>query len=203
MKKPYYVFIGGILGDPESANEFSDKAEAYVEMNVKGAHATTLPYRSDVVFRRMGQEERVNNLDLILSRLDGRKIILVSFSNGGDIVERMTKRNKFEIEEIHLVASASENDFRKNGYNKALSEDMINKMFVYYSKKDKALQKAKWSSYLLSWVGLGYGFLGLTGPRNLLGRFKHRVAALEYDLDHNEYFNSDNFPKLMKQITGK
>lgn len=203
MKKPYYIFIGGILGDPESVEEFTDKGEAYVEMNVKGAHATTLPYRSGVVFRRMGQEERVDNLETILKRLDGRSIVLVVFSNGGDIAERIVKRNKFNFEEIHMIASASENDFRKNGFNAALRDDKINKIFVYYSKKDRALQKAKWSTYLFSWLGLGYGFLGLTGPKNVLLKFRHRVTAIEYDLDHNEYFTCENFPRLMKQITGK
>lgn len=203
MKKPYYIFIGGILGDPESANEWTDKAESYVEMNCEGCGATTLPYHSDVIFRRLGQEERVDNLEIILNRLDGRPVILVAFSNGGDLVERIVKRKKFNIEQIHLIAAASESDFRKNGFNHALNTQMVKKIFVYYSKKDRALQGAKWSSYLASWLGLGYGFLGLTGPKYVTKRLLYRVGSIPYELDHSEYFNCENFTKLMKRITGK
>lgn len=202
MKKPYYVFIPGIFGEPESPSEWIDKAESYIEMNCD-ANATTLPYHTDAVFRRMGQEERVDNLCIMLDRIDSRPIILVAHSNGCDIVERLIKRKRFNLEQIHLIAAASENDFKKNGYNQALKDGTVKKIFVYWSKKDKALHKAKWSSYLFSWLGLGYGFLGLTGPKNVPKTLLYKVASLHYELDHSEYFNCDNFTKLMKRITGK
>lgn len=203
MKKPYYVFIPGIFGDPENPEEWTDRAETYVELNCEGCSATTLPYKSDAIFRRMGQEERVNNLEKVLTRIESRKLILVAHSNGGDIVERIVKRKLFDFEEIHLIGSAGEGDFTKNGFNEALKESHVKKIFVYWSKKDKALQKAKWSSYFLSWIGLGYGYLGLTGPKKVNKNVRYKVKSIQYHIDHSEYFSKAEFPILMHKITGK
>lgn len=202
MKDLYYIFIEGVHGNPESSDEWTDRAEAYVENFCSKCKATRLEYKSDLVFRRMGQEERVDNLETILKRLDGHKIVLVAHSNGGDIVERLMKRKNFFIEEIHLIASASEKDFEKNGFNRTLTMGIIKKIFVYWSKKDAALKKAKWSSFLLSWLGLGYGYLGLVGPKNVDKAIDHRVESTQYDFGHSDYFDSENFGPLMKKITG-
>lgn len=203
MSQIYYVFLNGIMTNPGDVSAWTDKAEAWVETHCMRSHATRLEYATDVVFRRMHQEARVDDLESIVKRLDGQKIVLVGHSNGCDIIERFIKRKNHVVEEIHLIAAASEADFEKNGINNAMKLGFIKSVHIYWSKKDSALKKAKWSSTLLSWIGLGYGYLGLVGPKKVDPLVESRVKATERCLEHSEWFSEERFNETMRMVTGK
>lgn len=203
MSATYYVFINGICTNPGDVSAWTDAAEVWVETHCMQSHATRLEYAADAIFRRMHQEERVDDLEAIVRRLAGRRIILVGHSNGCDIIERFIKRKNYVIDEIHLIAAASEADFEKNGINNAMKLGFVKSVHVYWSKKDSALQKAKWSSTLLSWIGLGYGYLGLVGPKKVNALVASRVRHTERSIDHSEWFSEGRFNETMRSVTGK
>lgn len=203
MSTTYYVFINGILSTPGDVSAWTDRAEAWVETHCMRSHATRLEYATDAIFRRMHQSARVDDLEAIVKRLAGQRIVLVGHSNGCDIIERFIKRKNYVIDEIHLIAAASEADFEKNGMNNALKLGFIKRVHVYWSKKDGALKKAKLSSTLLSWIGLGYGYLGLVGPKKVDPLVQSRVDNTERSFDHSEWFSEARFNETMRSVTGK
>jgi pimeloyl-ACP methyl ester carboxylesterase len=184
MKGTIFIFVNGILNMPSDVNGWTDKAEAWIEVNTVHK-ATRLEYFSDVLFRRLHQESLVDDLGTICERYDDHKIILVGHSNGCDVIVRLIKRMKHDI---------------KNGINAALQETTLGKVTVYWSPRDKALKEAKWSTKLFGWLGLGYGYLGLTGPYNVAKNISHKVSSVERDFDHSQWFTAKNFDETMLGI---
>lgn len=203
MNNTIYILVNGICTNPEDVEAWTDRAEAWLDEHTK-AKATKMEYKAGVLTRRWYQNERVENLQKICKRYLGDKIILVGHSNGCDIIERMLKKGLTgKIQEIHLIAAASEHDFVKNGYNNALKSERVGKIVVYTSPIDKALQKAKWSSSMFGWLGLGYGYLGLVGPLNVDPSAKDRVVVYNEEMSHSQWFSKKFFERTMKTISGK
>lgn len=202
MSNTIYIFVNGILTNPEDVESWTDRAEHWIDVNTE-AKATKMEYRAGVITRRFYQSERVRNLQIICKRYVGQKIILVAHSNGGDIVQRLVNKGMPKISEIHLIASASEADFKKNGFNRALRHGNLEKITVYVSPVDNELKKAKWSTKLFGWMGLGYGYLGLVGPKNVEDSIKDKVKVISDLLDHSQWFSKKNFDRTMQTIIGK
>lgn len=201
MNNTQYILINGILNSPESVESWTDLAEEYIEIHTKHK-CSKMEYRSGVLTRRWFQADRVKNLQKICKAYLGDKIILVGHSNGCDIIQRMINKGMPKVHEIHLFAAASENDFKKNGFNRALKNDQVGRIFIYCSTSDSALKKAKLSSALFGWMGLGYGYLGLVGPINISGEVVDRVKVVqENTYSHSQWFSKVNFEKTMKLIS--
>lgn len=200
MSKLTYIFCNGILTKPGVIDNWNVRACTWVDQQTK-YRAERYEYASDAIFRRIGQEQRVKDLQTVVHRLSGGDIILVGHSNGCDLIERLVKRNVHYFKEIHLIAAASENDFRKNGYNDALRKNGVGQIFIYHSPLDEALKQAKWSTRLFGWLGLGYGYLGLTGPKYISKEVQHKVISIERPFNHSEWFTESNFDDTMKLIT--
>lgn len=199
MRKMCFIFINGILNVPGDVSGWTDKAEAWIEVNTVHP-ATRLEYFSDAIFRRFQQEHLVDDLATICERYDDHKIVLVGHSNGCDIIIRLIKRMKHDIHHAHLIAGACERDFYKNGINMAIMEGTLGRVTVYWSPKDKALKKARLSSRLFGWMGLGYGYMGLTGPFNVSDKISHKVNSVERHFDHSQWFSTKNFDETMLAI---
>jgi pimeloyl-ACP methyl ester carboxylesterase len=199
MNKKVYIFVNGILTRPEDTNGWTDNAEVWIERNT-GCAATKFEYFAGAVSRRLWQNDRVNKLEDICKKYLGEKIILVGHSNGCDIIERLVTRGLLRFHELHLIAAASEADFIKNGYNKALKQDRVGKILVYHSPNDKALKKARLSTTLFGWMGLGYGYLGLIGPKKVDDEVADRVTSVCRRLDHSEWFVDHEVERTMRTI---
>ena len=198
MKK-ILIFVNGILSNPGDVSGWTDKAESWIETNTN-FKATKMEYFSPVILRRIHQEDRVDNLQTICERYHDHKIVLVGHSNGCDVILRLIKRNLIDFHGIHLVAGACEKDFNVNGLNNALRDKSVGKVSVYWSKYDKALKQAKWSTRLFGWLGLGYGYLGLVGPEHVDDDVSGRVESVERKFGHSQWFSPKNFEDLMNQI---
>jgi len=198
----FFIFINGILTNPEDVSSWTDLGEDYIEHRTPHK-ATRLEYRAGAATRRIKQEARVDNLETIAKRHVDENLVLVAHSNGGDICERFVKRGNFDIEELHLIASASEADFEKNGFNKALLDGVVGKIYVYWSPEDRWLKRAKFSKSILSWIGLGYGYLGLVGPQNVDPRVKDRVIEIKRNYDHSDWFFPGIFEQTMRMVSGE
>lgn len=201
MTNRFYLFIRGIRGKPNEVGDFAGNAETYVDNNFPNYKANTIPYSAGALTRRITQESNVSKVRTILFGVSDCGVYLCGHSNGCDLIERYIRTSTKRIEALHLIAGASEEDFRKNGFNNALSSNKVGKIYVYWSRNDKALQFASKTRPFLSWMGLGYGSLGLVGPRYVSPAVKERVISEEWDCDHNEYFNAKNFPKIMQDVT--
>lgn len=202
MKNRMYILINGILSKPSDVNGWTDRAESWIEDKTK-YNATKFEYFADMVFRRMWQGNRVSKLQDIIGRIFNDSIYLVGHSNGCDIIERYIRKSNRRIEELHLIAGASESDFRKNGYNDALLKNKVGKIFVYWSKQDAALKQAKWSTKLFGWMGLGYGYIGLIGAKYVSPLIKDRVIEMEFNLDHQDYFSETQLDDTLRRVIGK
>lgn len=198
MKKRFYIFINGILNRPENVNGWTDEAESWIENNTNFA-AQKYEYKCGVLTRRIFQKERVNQLHEVIDKLHG-EVVLVGHSNGCDIIERLI-RIGVAVKEIHLIAAASEHDFRKNRYNLAMAQGTVGKIFIYCSPEDEYLTKARISTYLLGWCGLGYGYMGLVGPKYVLPAFKDRVQVIYKNYKHSEWVNKTNLDNTLRMVT--
>lgn len=194
----HFVLINGILTSPGDVNAWTDRAEAWIEDLTKNT-ATRHEYFSGALTRRIFQSARVEQLRSIVNR-SNNDIVLVGHSNGADLIERFIRSTSRRIAELHLIAAASEHDFRKNGYNQALISNRVGKICVYFSKKDEVLRKCSKVTPWLKWVGLGYGYLGYTGPKYVNTLCRDRVIESEWECGHSDYFKNENFDKIMRQI---
>lgn len=198
MKDKSYLFCNGILTNPNDVNGWTDRAEAWIEKETP-YNADKFEYFSGALTRRLYQNDRVEKVITIARRMTPMNLVLVGHSNGCDIIQRVVQREKFKIKELHLIAAASEHDFEKNGFNKALIKGTVEQIFCYCSPKDGALQKAKLSN-IFNFLGLGYGYLGLVGPSRVAESVKDRVTCIWRNIDHSDWFNKKYFPLTMKQI---
>lgn len=201
MKRKTFILINGILNNPESVEAWTDEAESWIQNNTNFS-ADRMEYKSGVLTRRIYQNARVENLEKMVSRATSDKVILVGHSNGCDIIQRFLNRGIIAVHQVHLIAAASECDFKKNGLNKALHNLRVREIFIYCSKRDRALQRAKTTSKWLKWIGLGYGYLGLDGPKNVDLSLNDRVhVCFENTYDHGTWFQESQFDKTLKLIT--
>jgi predicted alpha/beta hydrolase family esterase len=201
--KRHFILINGILNNPENVGSWTDLAEDWLEKNCPKDGATRFEYKSGVITRRLFQNDRVDNLEKIVERhYTGERIVLVGHSNGCDIIQRFLNRSNLRVHEVHLIAGACEASFDKNRLNKALHNGYVNRIICYVSPVDEALKKAKWSTRLLGWLGLGYGYLGLIGPQDVDFSLKEKVDIVSRKLSHSGWFNKDNFELTMRRIVG-
>ena len=201
MKNRVYICINGILTKPSDMSNWTKRASAWIEDNTH-FNADRYEYFSGTLTRRIFQNARVKNIEVMINRIKKDDVYLVGHSNGCDLIQRFIAKCKRRIEELHLIAAASECDFKKNGFNKALLTQKVGKIFVYFSHEDKVLEKAKSVYPYLSWMGLGYGYLGLDGAKNVDPSISDRVIAVERKLNHSSWFSPSNFEKTMRSIVG-
>lgn len=199
MNSTLYIFVNGILTNPEDIQGWTDRAEIWIDTHTPDK-ATKMEYRSGALTRMWYQNERINNLKKLCRSYNADKVVLVGHSNGCDIIQKMIKKSNIKIHEAHLIAGASEHDFKKNGLSKALKSGQLGKVFIYVSPIDEALKRAKWTRGLLKYIGLGYGYLGLVGPDNVDIDISNRVVLYIESFSHSQWFSKKNFEHTMQCI---
>lgn len=163
MKEPVFIFVPGIRTNP--LNSWPMRAIAWIHRET-GARARALPYYARATTRRLRQGERVKALADMLAEYaaEEREIILVAHSNGADIVCRAAQQSRLTAHTIHFIAPAAEADFEENGLADTFRYGCLQRVFVWYDSRDRALRLGRWTRRLFGWMGLGYGSMGLTGP---------------------------------------
>ena len=99
-----------------------------------------------------------------------------------------------------VVAAAADHDFKRNGLAHAMRQGRVGRVFCYCSRNDEALSAAVVSSWLLGWMGLGYGYLGLVGPSNAPNAGR-TVVIWDDSKKHGDWWKpAANFDFTMMQI---
>lgn len=195
--KVVYLLINGINSNPGDAHGWNRRMAS--EINETTPYkADAFVYFSDTIFRRMFQNARVADLCKVIESYlrSGFEVNLVGHSNGCDIISRILLKRRYNLSQIHLIAGACEADCNKNGINKAIESGRLDQAFIYKSATDTALIKARRTSFL-QWFGLGYGFIGLSGPENP-GPDVFTVTRDGYD--HSTWFDGRHFKKTTDLI---
>jgi len=148
--------------------------------------------------RAFGQTDRVSKLYRTLDQYrDGWEITMVGHSNGCDVIlDALWGGAQWAQREaaLHLVCGACESNFHRNGLNTLLSSEMIGRVSVYVAKKDVALRLAR------SWAGklLGYGTLGLHGPKYVSPGVAEKVETIEWpSYGHSDCWEDGEFSETM------
>lgn len=198
-----YIFVNGIFTVAEtSLGKWTEAAAQWIDRNTEDS-AEQFSYWCDVLFRRLLQQKRARELAKILETWDGRRIVLVGHSNGCDLICRALKLTSVKVAEVHLFAGAVDSSFTKNGLNEAIRQERVGGLFIYSSASDEALRIAGLSQ-VFSWLGLGYGNLGLTGPKDATDLAKEHTKEVRRDsYGHSDWFLAANFDSTMRMISSK
>ena len=203
---PVYVCVCGILNWPGSSKNWNGRAVTWLH-NHQDCQAEKVDYLCGPVGRAFGQNDRVQKLYGTLTSggnqpsyaSTARRIVLVGHSNGCAVIQDCLREHGDlpPIEALHLVCAASDSDFNTNGLNRLLGEGKVGSVTVYMAGRDQALHEA--ASFL--GVLLGYGHLGLEGPKNVLQSVQDRVRIVRmapWDAyGHSDCWHDDNFEKTM------
>lgn len=191
-----FILVNGILTNPRDIKGWTDRAERWYEN--QSITAVRYEYFSGALTRFIFQESRVNDLLEIMKDLE-KPFIYVGHSNGCELLSRMLKKHHVRFEAAHLFAAAVDPDFNENGFNKALEDNKLGKLFCYCSKNDKILQNGKKYTGFLNPIGLGYGNLGQVGPSNLSTIANERTYVhWNDDLNHSDWWSPSFFEKSLK-----
>lgn len=201
MNRRIYVCINGICSNPSNTEGWTDRFCTWIHTNTE-YRAEKFEYFAGPITRRLFQGKRAKALAKLIAQYKKHDVYLVGHSNGCDLICRALKvLISAQVEQIHLIAPATDADFEKNGLNYALYSYAVNKAFIYVADKDGAMRFANLTGKFLKLFGLGYGTLGLTGPKNIDEDVKNRVEAIHFkEFHHSTFFENQNFDALMYSI---
>lgn len=188
--KSTYLVCNGILTDPTDVNGWTDLFEDMYQN--EGYPCNRYEYFSGALTRFIKQGARVKELTTIINRIKS-PIIYVGHSNGCELFGRLMKDVDCKFEAAHLFAPAMDSDFNKNGLAYGLLSGKVKKVYLYCSKKDMVLKDWASKTSFLRAIGLGYGTLGYTGPKNVLKGIEGLVfETWNNKFDHSDWFSEKN-----------
>lgn len=200
--EPVFILVNGILTNPGDARAWTDRAVTWLHnFAPEPVQAEKFEYFASALTRRFHQQRHAEELAALIRQYAGRKINLVGHSNGCDLILRALAITSTEIAAVHLVAAACDEDFDRNGLNEDLACGQVARVHVYTSPDDGVLKwAARPSRLLFGWLGLGYGLLGLVGPKFALQTGK----VTRHDrpgFGHSSWFTDENFSATFNLIT--
>ncbi len=199
--RPVYIVVNGILTNPGDARAWTDRIVTWLHSHAHvDVQAEKFEYFASALTRRLRQQRHADELAALIRNYAGRKIHLVGHSNGCDLIIRALKVTHTEIASVHLIAAACDEDFDRNGLNEDLTCEQLGCVHVYTSPDDGVLKYlGRTSRALLGWLGLGYGLLGLVGPK-----FVTRAERVwRYDrpgFGHSTWFAEEHFVETVNLI---
>lgn len=197
VKRRIFILVNGILCWPNS-HLWNFHGTTWINTHTDHS-AQNLMYFCTAVGRRFHQQARIARLVALLEAYRGWEIYGIGHSNGCDIwVKALAQSDYPRIEALHLVSGACVADFNKNGLNGALLDGTIGRVAVYCGGQDKALLVAS------TWLGraLGYGCLGLHGPKNVDPLITpDRCAKVVWPtFGHSTCWQPENFQRTMQHL---
>lgn len=198
MKKQIVIFINGILTWPGNNRDWNYRAVVWTQINTE-FRTVAVEYFCGPIGRAFGQRKRAAKITQLLQAYAGWEITLVGHSNGCAVILAALAASLVypNIKAIHLVSGACEADFVRNGLNEAIEDGRVGMVGVYVGKKDMALRLAS------HWLGrmLGYGVLGLHGPRNVSAEAAGSVVVLEWpEFGHSDAWRPEHFDRTMRHF---
>lgn len=224
MSPSLFIFVNGILNKPGAHNGWTDRAVSWIHQHTEH-QAEKFEYLSGAFTRRFTQKAHAIALQSIINSYRdeetqffgkaprARTIHLVGHSNGCDIILRALTPSGgapmlARIESVHLIAGACEADFEKNGLNDLLMDGRIQRVVIYVGGRDQAMRAARVSQWLVGWLGLGFGTMGLSGPKNvdriltIDTPIPEEVAVVrEPQFGHSTFFDKAHFDTTMRKLT--
>lgn len=191
------IFVPGILTFPGDGRNWSGRAVSWTH-NHSGACAEKVEYFCGPIGRAFGQRERSRKLFHTLDQYrDNWNITLVGHSNGAAVILDCFDYPCPQIHSLHLVCGACESSFHANGLNDRLQKDDIGQIAVYVAGKDMMLALAH------SWAGrfLGYGILGLHGPKHVSPMIADRVRTITWPaFGHSDCWSDDYLDETLENF---
>lgn len=196
--KSVTIFVNGILTFPGDTRDWNYRAVVWTHLKTE-SHAQAVEYFCGPIGRAFGQRKRAAKIVELLQAYEGWEITLVGHSNGCAVILAALASTLVYpmIKAIHLVSGACDADFDHNGLNEALEDGRVGSVGVYIGGKDMALRLAS------HWIGrvLGYGVLGLHGPRNVSDAARPKVGILEWPtFGHSDCWRPEHFDRTMAKF---
>lgn len=122
-------------------------------------------------------------------------------SNGCELWSMAMPHLAKPINELHLFAGACSADFNKNNFNWALKNNKVNDIIVHVSDNDTVLSGPAKFSRIGGAIGLGFGDIGLVGPKNVDQSIAHRVHPIHHTgYYHSTYWNDEVIDKTILDV---
>ena len=193
MRQTIHIFVNGILTRPGASDNWTGKAVTWTHLRT-GHRAEKIEYFSGLLTRTLFEGVRAHKLAKTLSYYLAADfdVHLAGHSNGCDVILDALRLLKWpRIASLHLISAACSADCHKNGLNEAA--DSIGNITVWIGEKDWALNLAGTKT---GWL-LGFGNLGLTGPKNTT----REIEVIREPLGHGDWFNDTHFDRTMERLT--
>jgi len=193
--REYEFFLVNGIRTRKDIHGWCPRSEIWIEHRL--GHATWFHYHAWASTRWMTQGKHLREMWEELAKIK-RPIIYVGHSNGCELFSRTVKeRPEFKFAAAHLFAPACHQDFEENGFNKALLDGQVGRIYAYCSKGDGTLKY--WASFsrVAKCVGLGYDSMGYCGAdkETIHPGVKAKKLYVEEwypdDYDHNDCYERD------------
>lgn len=201
MPRRVYIYVNGIMTFPGLSRNWNRRAVTWTHLNTPH-RAESLEYLVGPFTRPFFQGYRARKLlrKIRYYHAHGWEICLVGHSNGCDVIMDalvLAWRERITVHRVDLIAAACSNDCRRNGVNLVMGHgSKTRRLVIYRSSADRALQLAT----SLFGQFLGYGALGLYGPKHLTEK---GVRLINDDAcGHSDWLAEEGrFHLTMSQIT--
>jgi hypothetical protein len=198
MTRPtVYLFINGINHWLPSLTWNTEAAQKTWEHFNGTRRSAAFWYPSIALRLGFGQRWRALELLKLLKRLAGFRIIMVTHSNGINVLRNALAIERFKVEHLIAISPACDRDMEVNGLNESLLNGDIAHLHRWRAGKDKALRFGQ------SWLGklMGYGGLGNRAAINTDHRLKlFPQVHYEPGFAHSDWFTKDNMNDTMNRI---
>jgi len=193
MRPVIHIFVNGILTRPGESDNWTGKAVTWTHLWTE-RRAEKIEYFSGLFTRTLLEGVRARKVAKTLSYYlaAGFEIHLAGHSNGCDVIlDALRMLNWPRIETLNLISAACSADCNRNGINEAA--DSIGRLTVWIGEKDLALGLAGTKT---GWL-LGFGNLGLVGPKNTT----RPIEVIREACGHGDWFNDARFDLTMGRLT--
>jgi len=193
MRCVIHIFVNGILTRPGDADNWTGKAVTWTHLHTPH-RAEKVEYFSGLITRTLLQGRRARKLAKTLRYYLAAdfEIHLAGHSNGCDVILDALRLLEWpRIASLNLISAASAADCRKNGLND--TADSVGVVTVWIGEKDWALSLA---STKTGWL-LGFGTLGLTGPKNTT----RPIRVIREPIGHGDWFDAARFDLTLERLT--
>lgn len=214
------AFVNGILTRPSDDRAWTDRMAGSFS-RVRWTIPVPYEYWSGPLTRRWTQQRHAAALVEACAAAAAAEhaatgvsvpVLLVGHSNGCDIVDRalaLPWPEHVRRAGVALVAAAAEASFTRTAWGSLYMRDTRFRVRIYCSPRDRALRVGGLTRALAPF-GLGYGTLGLTGPRDLPPglsaddpSIEARLSVMRTELGHTWWTNpNDGLPALERDVHG-
>ena len=197
---PCLWLIPGILNKPSDPDSWQDRGVTET-LHRTAFLAEKGEYMARPITRRIGLTRKSRKIAERICIYSGRNIHLLVHSNGGEVARRIIRwaledRPDYvpmpKFASITFLAPACDADFDANYLNAAFRAGILGRVVVNRAENDFPLKLGRASKRVFGVIGLGYGDLGLVGPRNVDPLYVDRVEDEKFPGYRHGTFTSGN-----------